>query len=160
MMSFNETQQYLYQVSWDFLVDKLETTLEKSKKSQSALNAMCFLLYVTLKHDHSTVEKMSEVLYPEKEYKIVRNIFLEIHDLLNNKRPDHSLIKSITDPRFFSDTSKIAELQQTITKSLKEDLEKWLQQKYETNVVSHQTILDLEQHYSQVDVILKTTSFS
>lgn len=144
---FNATQQYVYNISYEFLIDKLDTLLEKSKKTQSGLNAVCFLLYITLKHNRSTVEKIAEIIYPEVKYQIVKDIFLEIHGLLSGTIPDHSFVKSISDPRFFLDKGSMRELQDTIAQAIKQDLERWLERKYEANIVSQPIIQDLEQYY-------------
>ena len=94
-MPFNETQQHLYQESSNFLIEKLNDIFEKSKKSESARKAVYFLLYVTLNYERTNVETIGEILYPEPKYHIIKDIFLEIHDLIMLKKPNHSLIKSI-----------------------------------------------------------------
>lgn len=153
-MPFNDYQQEMYCLSLDFITEKLDTIVKKSIHHQSALNAACFLLHVTLNYsDREKIEKISLLLYKEQKYQIIRKIFLEIHDLLNQKRIDHSFIKSVTDPRFFSTKEKqssyVLRLQETFSAKLKKDLAIWLKQKYDNNLVSRQDIISLENIYSR-----------
>lgn len=152
-MPFSDAQQEMYQVSLDFITAKLDRVMDSSKNHQSALDAACFLLYVTLNYPRPEVEKIALMLYPEKTYQRIRNVFLELHDLLHNKNPNHSFIKSISDARFFSSTDNskyIKEHLDLFANSLKQDLNRWLEQQYKDKVVTPEAILDLEkQHLSR-----------
>jgi len=149
LLMFNSEQEAQYKLSLTFLSKRLDD-IYKQADDNSAKNAVCLLLDVTLKRDKAFLESMANIVLPGDDYTRIRAIYAAFHDLVNLKDPNSTFLKGITsvgaNTRTAEDTSK---LQQHIADTLKTDLGQWLNQKYVANEVNPQVITKLLMHHSR-----------
>ncbi len=169
---FNDSQQLIYEACKDQIISRLELVVQKSQEFPSALNSALLMIKVSLSYTTDDVERLAKHIYPEREYKLIRDIFVRLSQLVRGKAANHPFNKYLSDPRLFTaisnqqgkETISITtqngtetlskpeykkRLYQAFRSSLVEDITEWLNTTCQERKISMQTILELEQAYQQ-----------
>ena len=150
---FNAFQQQMYEMNRTFAITTLETLLQKSSRTQSAINALFFLLNAALTKDSYVTNRLAHEFYPEEKYIKVVEFFNEINLLVNNKDTEHSFIKAITEKRFFS-AADVEAHQQLLSiefsKQFKKDIVKWLNDKFKLKIFKKKDMFIIYERHQNI----------
>lgn len=95
----NDTQKELCSTSIEFILNSLNDFIQISKMNSNALNSAFLALRLSMKFNEEQLNFYLEKIYPQEKYAEIRQLFMEINELIFSRNPNHPFVKAICDER-------------------------------------------------------------